>query len=491
MLGLGTMWRYGKIAREALKEEKARGAKKTLSRDEREFQAAAIEILETPPSPTGRLLGFTVIVSVTAALAWSIIGRLDVFAALEGKVVPIGQVKIIQPLITGTVKAAPVRQGQEVAEGELLIELDPTEQTADRARLEQELAASQAAALRLRTATDAVIKGGDVTAARLPPVPGASASVTALEEYVLKQTLLAYDSEQKSFAGDVAQKQKELKRVEATAAERRKLIALMDERLGMIQKLTKSGSASRASYLERAELLFQQRAELARDEGQIPETQAAVEALRRRAEQRKQAFLQGQAKELEDTEKRIAETRQELKKARQKEAYSRLLAPVAGSVQQLTVHTIGQVVTTGQQLMIVAPRGTKLEVEANLLNRDKGFVHEGQEARIKVETFDFTKYGVIDGAVTNVSNDAVSLGQNGGGQPGQGQAAAVAAAGAGALVFPVRIALSRETIRVDGEEVRLTPGMSVVAEVKTGNRRVIEYLLSPLLKLKDEAFRER
>jgi hemolysin D len=180
-----------------------------------------------------------------------------------------------------------------------------------------------------------------------------------------------------------------------------------------------------------------------------------------------------------------------LKKARQKEAYSRLLAPVAGSVQQLTVHTIGQVVTTGQQLMIVVPKGTKLEVEANLLNRDKGFVREGQEARIKVETFDFTKYGVIDGVVTDVSNDAVSLGQNGGPQSGQGQAAAVAAAGAGALVFPVRIALSRETIRVGGKEAPLTPGMSVVAEVKTGNRRVIEYLLSPLLKLKDEAFRER
>jgi hemolysin D len=491
MLGVGTMWRYGKIARAALKEEKARGKKEKLSRDEREFQAAAIEILETPPSPTGRLLGFTVMVSVTAALAWSIVGRLDVFAALEGKVVPIGQVKVIQPLITGTVKTVHVKQGQEVAEGDLLIELDPTEQTADRTRLEEDLNTSLTAALRLRTAMDAVIKGGEVSEARLPAAPdgGASASVQALQEYVLKQTLLAYDAEQRSFAGDITQKQTELKRIEATVVERLKLISLMEERLGMIESLTKTGSASRSTYLERAEMLFQQRAELAKDQGQVPETQAAVEALRRRAEQRKQAFLQEQTKELEDTEKRLAAVRQELKKARQKEIQSRLLAPVAGSAQQLSVHTIGQVVTTGQQLMIVVPKGTKLEVEANLLNRDKGFVREGQEARIKVETFDFTKYGVIDGVVTNVSNDAVSLGQNGQ-QPGPQQPQAAAAV-TGALVFPVHIALSRETIRVDGEELRLTPGMSVVAEVKTGNRRVIEYLLSPLLKLKDEAFRER
>lgn len=488
MLDLATPWRYGQIARAALKEEKARGRKRTLRRDEREFQAAAIEILETPPSPTGRLLGVTVVLSLLLALGWSFLGRLDVFAALEGRVVPVGQVKVIQPLVTGTVKAVHVRQGQEIAEGDLLIELDPTEQTADRTRLEEDLATAQLAALRLRSVIGTVASGGDVSQARLPTVPEAPERVVALQSELLKQTLLAYTSEQNSFAADIVQKGKELNRIESTVAERQKLLKIMDERLAMIEDLTKTATVSRATYLERAELVFQQRAELAKDAGEIPETRAAVEAIQRRAEQRKQAFLQEQAKELEDTEKQLTALRQALTKARQREVQSRLYAPVAGSVQQLSVHTIGQVVTTGQQLMIVVPKGTKLEVEANLLNRDKGFVREGQEARIKVETFDFTKYGVIDGVVTNVSDDAVSLAQN---QQTPGQAQPPAAAVSGASVFPVRIALSRETIRIEGNEIQLTPGMSVVAEVKTGNRRVIEYLLSPLLKVRDEAFGER
>ena len=150
-MGLATLWRYGRVARAALKEETARGGKRRLNRDEREFQAAAIEILETPPSPTGRVLGLAVILSLLLALAWSFFGRLDVFAALDGRVVPVGQVKIIQPLVTGMVKAVHVHQGQDVAEGDLLIELDPTEQTADRARLEEDQATAQLAALRLRS----------------------------------------------------------------------------------------------------------------------------------------------------------------------------------------------------------------------------------------------------------------------------------------------------------------------------------------------------
>jgi hemolysin D len=279
-----------------------------------------------------------------------------------------------------------------------------------------------------------------------------------------------------------------LRRIQQTVTEREKLIDLLGERVGMVEDLSKTGSASRAMYLESAQLLFQQRAELAEDQGQIPEIGAAIAALERRADERKQNFLQELAKQLEENERRLAALRQELVKARQKEAQSVLRAPVAGTVQQLSVFTVGEVVTTGQQLMIVVPAGTKLEVEAMLLNRDKGFVREGQEARVKIESFNFTKYGVIDGQVTSVSNDAVSLNQA---QQQGGRPPSSLLPSQGPLVFPVKIALSRDVIRVDGEDVKLTPGMSVAAEIKTGNRRVIEYFLSPILKVKDEALKER
>jgi hemolysin D len=304
---------------------------------------------------------------------------------------------------------------------------------------------------------------------------------------MLRQTLQAFSAEQDTIRADIVQKQQELKRKETTVTERRKLVALLKERVGMIENLNKTGSASRATYLENAQILFQQRAELAADEGQIPEIRAAIKALERRADERKQNFLEKLTKQLEENGRRLISVRQELVKARQKEALSRLRAPVGGTVQQLAVFTLGGVVTTGQRLMIIVPKGTKLEVEAMLLNRDKGFVREGQPVRIKVESFNFTKYGVLDGRVIAVSNDAINLNQTA--QQGRSQNPTVPANGP--LVFPVKIALARETMWADGKNIHLTPGMSVVAEVKTGDRRVIEYFLSPLLKLKDEALRER
>jgi hemolysin D len=163
-----------------------------------------------------------------------------------------------------------------------------------------------------------------------------------------------------------------------------------------------------------------------------------------------------------------------------------LRSPVSGRVQQLEVSTTGEVVQTGQRLIIVVPDGTALEIEAMLPNRDKGFVREGQDARVKLEAFPFTKYGTLDGKVLTVSNDAIPAGKGqSDGETGTAQDAA------GPLVFPVRISLGQTVIRANGEDVALTSGMSVTAEVKTGSRRVLEYLLDPLTEMQDEAFHER
>jgi hemolysin D len=488
MFGFRRLWHYGAVAREALREERAQKKKVKLKHHEREFQAAAIEILETPASPTWRLLAGSLLLLFVIALVWSIFGRLDVHAVLEGKVVPVGKVKLIEPLITGKVQAIHVRQGQEVAEGDLLVELDPTEAAADRIRMEEDLLTSEIISTRLRSAIEAVQRGRAIEDVKLVKDARTPVAVFHLQQHMLQQTLRAYEAEQATVTADIAQKKEELKRKEQTVAEREKLIALLTERVGMVESLSKSGSASRASYLESAQLLFQQRADMAEDRGQIPEIRAAITALERRADGRKQNFLQEQTKQLEENERRVAALRQEFTKASQKEAQSSLHAPVAGTVQQLALSTVGQVVTTGQQLMIIVPKGTRLEVEAMLLNRDKGFVQEGQEARVKVESFNFTKYGLIDGTVSSVSNDAINLTQQQ--QQGSRQQGSILPT-QGPLVFPVRITMARETMRVDGQDVHLTAGMSVIAEVKTGNRRVIEYFLSPLMKVKDEALRER
>jgi hemolysin D len=169
---------------------------------------------------------------------------------------------------------------------------------------------------------------------------------------------------------------------------------------------------------------------------------------------------------------KAASLAQEVVKAGQRTELQRLVSPIDGVVQQLAVHTIGGVVTPAQQLMVVVPQDHPVEVEAQVENNDVGFVKEGQPVEIKVETFPFTLYGTIPGKVVSVSDDAAPIEKVG-------------------LVYPARVSLDRATIQVEGREVKLSPGMAVTVEIKTGQRRLIEFFLSPLLKSIQETARER
>ncbi len=149
-----------------------------------------------------------------------------------------------------------------------------------------------------------------------------------------------------------------------------------------------------------------------------------------------------------------------------------LASPVDGTVQQLSVHTEGGVVTEAQPLMVIVPSDNPLEVEAFFENKDIGFVKAGQEAEVKIETFQYTKYGTIDAEVSSVSHDAINDEKRG-------------------LIYSSRVRMARTRLMVDGTEVGLSPGMAVTVEVKTGQRRVIEYFLAPLLQHTSESLRER
>ena len=150
----------------------------------------------------------------------------------------------------------------------------------------------------------------------------------------------------------------------------------------------------------------------------------------------------------------------------------KLTAPVNGTVQQLAVHTTGGVVTEAQPLMVIVPSNQPVEVEALFENKDIGFVRQGQEVEIKVDTFTFTKYGVLDGTVISISDDAIEDEKLG-------------------LVYSARIRLSESKIAVGDRVVALSPGMSIKAEVKTDKRKVIDYFLSPLQQYVDESLVER
>lgn len=481
------MGRYWQAIREGVAREAGDKRRPMLNRDERAFQAAAIEILETPASPAARIFSALIMLFAVEALAWSWFGRIDTYATIQGRLIPIGKVQVIEPLITGTVKTLHVRAGDHVTAGDVLVELEPAEYAAERQKNAGNLAAAQVSKARLEALVDAVADGTPATEAAFVVPANAPAPLVALQRLQMRQSLAAYQSEQDSLEAEMAQKRIEIERADKTLVERRKLVALAGDRLDVYKELEKRKVGIKTSTIEARQGEQDQLMATVADEGHIAELEATLRTLAAQKRARRDAYLDKVATELIEVDRSIGVLQQDLAKAELFERASRLKSPVAGRIQQLEVNTLGEVVQTGQKLMVVVPDGTKLEIEAMLLNRDKGFVHEGQDVRVKLEAFPFTRYGTLDGKVLTVSNDAIPAGA-----PQMPAASAdIARDASGPLVFPVRITLNETSIRVEGNDVLLTPGMSVTAEVKTGNKRVLEYLLDPLMEMTDEAFHER
>lgn len=456
-------------------------------RDEIDFLPAALEILERPPSPTARTFTAVIMLAFAAAATWAWFGELDVVAVAQGRVVPSGRTKTVQPMEAGIVRSIRVEDGQLVHAGDLLIELDPTETVADRDRLTSDLTSARAEAARLRAALEVSDTGADPTAAFVPPA-GLSPALVRMQRQLLDSQLA--EQRAKLAAQDREQARREADRatVVQTIAKLNATLPLIRERVQALYTLSVNGTSSRFQYLQLQQDLVGQEQELLVQKIKLTEADASIAAS---AEQRRQAeaeFRRTLYTGLAEAERKAASLEQDLAKAEQRVGLQRLTAPVGGYVQQLAVHTVGGVVTAAQPLMVIVPEDSRLEVEAFVQNKDIGFVEAGQVAEVKIDTFSFTRYGLIPGRVASLSGDAVS-------QPQQNDRTAEKGTGkppqdAGA-VYAARIALDRETLDVDGRATRLAPGMTVTAEIKTGRRRIADYLLSPLSRRAQEAMHER
>jgi hemolysin D len=224
----------------------------------------------------------------------------------------------------------------------------------------------------------------------------------------------------------------------------------------------------------------------------VVEAEAALAALREQRQQAESEFRRTNLSDLAEARDKAASLQQDLIKATERDRLQTLTAPVDGTVQQIEVHTVGGVVTPAQSLMVVVPADSRLEIEAMVSNRDIGFVHPGERADIKVDTFDFTRYGLLHGEVVSVSQDSVPRGKDAGGDGTAAGNGAGRGDGSGEqAAYAARIALDRTQMQVGDTLASLTPGMSVSVEIKTGKRRIIQYLLSPLLRYRQAALTER
>ncbi len=217
------------------------------------------------------------------------------------------------------------------------------------------------------------------------------------------------------------------------------------------------------------------------------------------AQQREQIaeFVANYEKGLSVAQASLDEKEQDLTKSYSKLRYADIVAPIDGTIQQISVTTIGQVVSPGQQLMTIVPLGGKLEIEALLENKDIGFVKPGQDAVVKVDAFPFSRYGTIAGAVARISRDSVGSVEAVSSTDTQQkvveakESAAAPVPSTHNLVYPVIITLKSDTINVENKPTPLSAGMTAVVEIRTGSRSVLEYLFSPFIEAKSQAFHER
>jgi hemolysin D len=470
----------------------ARGSRWGHEDTARQFLPAALEILETPASPVGRTIGATIILFFAIAVVWSIFGHVDIIATAQGKIVPTGRTKTIQPLETGIVSAIHVQDGDKVAAGQVLIELDRTVTQAERKHVMQDLIASQLDVARLSALRDG-FESGIIPGEMATPTGAADADVART-----RSSMRAQASEQlaklASLNRQIEQKRAESDSIVATIAKLDATMPLVEETASIRRKAMEIQYGNHIAYLDAQTRLVEQQNERLVQQRKLVEIAAAREALEQQIDQTRAAYEHQVLNDLSDAEKKLAELSQDLIKADQKTGEQILRSPIEGTVQQLAMHTVGGVVTPAQQLMTIVPTDSHLEAEAMISNRDIGFVSAGQRAAVKIDTFNFTRYGLLQGKVVSVSQDAIVRDKPNAKTADKkfgGALSDTSEPEGQELLYSARVALDGAQMQVDDKMVNLAPGMAVTVEIKTGTRRLIEYLMSPLLRYRQESLRER
>jgi hemolysin D len=458
-----------------------------------EFLPAALEILHTPPSPVRMWLLLEICALAAAALVWAFFSHIDIIAIAQGKIQSAGRVKLVQPVELGKVHAIFAENGTHVTKDELLVELDSGEAQADEAALVASLASYRAEALRRSAAIESA---GNRSFA--PPAVNWPANIptdiAAREARVLSGDLSQLAAATNSLTAQRDQKAAEQTRFAELIVSQKRQLEIGSDRLEMRTKLEAQALGSKLNRLDAEDSLQQQRTSLVQQKGQLNEATAAIKVLERDATKAVETFIAENGQKLADAERQVQELDQRLVKAQAKVDHMVLRAPVSGVVQGLTINSIGQVILAGEDVMRIVPDDVGFEIESYLPNKDVGFVSVGQEAVVKIEAYPFTRYGTLTARVGKVGRDAIPEPEATQQESGQGRTQRSKLTGGAErtqnLYFPIVLTLDKMEIGENGK-LPISNGMAVNVEIKTGSRRLIDYIFSPLVEIGAGALRER
>ncbi|MEI6285289.1 MAG: HlyD family type I secretion periplasmic adaptor subunit [Bacillota bacterium] len=440
-------------------------------RREREFLPSAVEFIHNPPRPFARIALWTIVLLLTCAIVWSIVGEVDETAVAPGTIIPKGYVKTIQAEDGGVVKTIAVTEGQLVKRGQLLVKLDATINNADLKRLQADKDYYQMQIDYLR----ALITGQDFHATK-EKYPAQDTSNIVAQNILFDNKQAAIQSKLRLSDADIRAAQAGLVAEQATEKKYDELLknsAFIEQRADTSNKQDGLSLFQLYEYknkkVDLKESLAAQTALVSRAVATVSQSEASRANVR-------ETFLDELNSKLVENEHALDQSQSELEKIERKSAQAIITSPIDGYVSQISVRTIGGVLTPAQPIMTIVPANDTLAAECWIANKDIGFVKTGQRAQIKMDTFNFQKFGMLEACIETISPDAIEH------DIGNGQKE---------FAFRAVLKLDCDYIVINDKKIRLTPGMSLTGDILLRKKRIIDFFLEPFKKYTSEAFRER
>jgi len=399
--------------------------------DSHEFKPTLSEIEDNPASPLGLFTFWTIVALIVITILWLIIGKVDVVVSARGMVIPDGEVKIIQPLDTGSIRQILVKEGDFVKAGQTLMEIDPstTEPALESSKENQQNIQLEIKRLNAQANGRAFVSSGTSESAA---------------------------TQNELYSSSVSNLNEQLESAYTEKANYENLLASSEDRVARLKKVL--DIVSKDEYIEEVNKITSYKAEIAKLNNKITYI--------------KETFKTETLKELAEKQKQEIQIKSEVEQIEFKNKKQNITSPVDGYVDKLLIHTVGGVVTPAEKLISITPSNTPLLIKATVLNQDIGFVKEKMPIQIKIDTFSFQKYGLLKGVVKNVSKSSIQDEKLG-------------------PVYEIYVTPLEQTLIVEGKKEKITPGMSLSAEVKVGKRRIIEFFIYPLIKYLNEGISVR
>jgi HlyD family secretion protein len=448
-----------------------------MSANPSDFSPPLLRIQQKPPPPLAGWMLRLLIALLVGLLLWMIFGRLDIVAVADGKLVPSTYLKIVQPPEQGIVREILVKEGEAVRAGQVLIRMDSVLAGADVKAIRAEHDNKRLALRRI----DAQLTGRKFSREGSDP-----AELALQVEAQYAANVRAYENALAQEQSLLEKARHDLAAAQATKAKLEQVLPHYVEQEKAFEKLTKDGFASRIMYTDKRRERIEKEQDLRTQEFTIRSNQSLIEQSERKILQITADYRRQLQTERLEMASQLEKLTQELAKLSHRHELLELRAPQAGIVKDLATHTAGTVAAPGTILMTLVPEGDKLVAEVWVSNQDVGFVRPGQEAKLKLVTFQFQKYGMIEGRVLHVNADATEA-------PSANTRSDALSRDRpmGPLAFRALLDLDRQELLADGRRYALQPGMQVAGEIHLGTRTVMEYLLSPVQKAFHEAARER